>query len=46
MTDKLISVNKKYKTYDGRDVRVLCVDAPRLEYPVLALVDGGSTLLF
>lgn len=36
----LISMDKKYKTRDGRDVRVLCVDADNVGYPVITLVDG------
>ncbi len=34
----MISLDKKYKTRDGRDVRVLCVDAGG-PFPVIALVD-------
>jgi hypothetical protein len=34
----LISLDKKYKTRDGRDVRVLCVDANDDNYPVVALI--------
>lgn len=40
----LISMDKKYKTRDGRDVRVLCVDnngACAEGYPVVAIVDGA-----
>ena len=36
----LISMNKKYKTRDGRDVRVLCVDACEGDFPVVAVVDN------
>jgi hypothetical protein len=36
----LISMDKKYKTRDGRDVRVLCVDACEGHYPVVAVVDN------
>jgi hypothetical protein len=35
----LISMDKKYKTRDGRDVRILCVDANG-KYSVVALVEG------
>lgn len=41
--NKLISMDKKYKTRDGRDVRVLCIDnngACAEGYPVVATVDG------
>jgi hypothetical protein len=33
-----ISMDKKYKTRDGRDVRVLCVDRTHPRYPVIALI--------
>lgn len=33
-----ISMDKKYKTRDGRPVRILCVDRKDREYPVVALV--------
>ncbi len=34
-----ISLLKKYKTRDGKDVRLLCTDGPG-EYPVIGIVDG------
>lgn len=34
-----ISLLKKYKTRDGRDVRLLCTDGPG-EYPVIGTVKG------
>lgn len=37
-----ISMDKKYRTRDGRDVRLLCVDGPN-GYPVIGLVDGASS---
>lgn len=37
----LISMDKTYRTRDGQDVRVLCVDGPG-EYPVIALVGDGA----
>ena len=38
-----IEMGKKYRTRDGRDVRVLCVDAPGL-YPVRGyLLPGGQS---
>ena len=35
-----ISMDKQYRTRDGRPVRVLCVDAPGA-FPVVAIVDNG-----
>jgi len=37
-TKNPVSMDKKYKTRDGRDVRVLCVDASDDNYPVVALI--------
>lgn len=37
-----ISMDKKYKTRDGRPVRILCVDLKNQTYPVLALVMKAS----
>lgn len=37
----MISMGKKYRTRDGRDVRLLCVDGPKL-WPVVGIVDGDS----
>lgn len=34
----MISMDKKYRTRDGRDVRLLCVDGPDPKYPVVAVV--------
>jgi len=42
----LISREKRYKTRDGRDVRVLCVDADIPDYPVIALLEGLYVLDF
>lgn len=36
----MISMDKKYKTRDGRDVRLLCVDGPNERYPVIGIVQG------
>lgn len=33
----MIDMTKKYRTRDGRDVRILCVDGPG-DYPVIGLV--------
>jgi hypothetical protein len=38
----LISLDKQYKTRDGRNVRVLCVDRKSAVYPVLALIETGD----
>jgi hypothetical protein len=37
-----ISMDKKYKTRDGRPVRILCVDAKR-HYPVVGLIANGES---
>ena len=34
----MISMDKKYRTRDGREVRLLCVDR-KGEYPVIGLID-------
>lgn len=34
-----ISMDKKYRTRDGRDIRLLCVDGPE-EYPVIGVIYG------
>lgn len=36
----MISMDKKYRTRDGRDVRLLCVDGPE-EWPVVGIVEGS-----
>lgn len=38
MDKKLVSMQKRYKTRDGCDVRVLCVDSLNPYYPVVAAV--------
>ena len=37
----MISMGKKYRTRDGRDVRLLCVDGPD-PFPVIGIIDGDS----
>lgn len=37
---EMISMDKKYRTRDGRDVRLLCVDGPG-DQPVFGLVNGS-----
>jgi len=39
MTDN-ISMDKKYKTKSGQDVRILCIDAPGI-YPVVGYIFDG-----
>ena len=44
---KLISMDKKYKTRDGRDVRLLCTDNLGVcagSYPVVAIVEGAASV--
>lgn len=36
-----ISLDKKYRTRDGRDVRVLCVDAPLETGPVVVVLSDS-----
>ena len=43
----LISMDKQYKTRDGRDVRVLCTDNLGVcagSYPVVAVVEGAVSM--
>ena len=42
---KLISTDKKYKTRDGREARVLCIDNyyGDSDFPVIALVEGETS---
>ena len=35
----MIDITKKYKTRDGRPVRILCVDAPG-KYQVVGIIEG------
>ena len=39
---KPISMDKQYKTRDGRSVRILCVDREDSSFPVVALVSGSK----
>jgi hypothetical protein len=43
---KAVSMDKQYKTRDRRDVRVLCVDADSVYYPVIALVNNISPVTY
>lgn len=36
----MISMEKQYKTRDGRDVRILCVDGPNSAFPVIGFIEG------
>jgi hypothetical protein len=42
----LVSMDKRYKTRDGRDVRVLCVDNVTAHgvYPVVAVIGGAPSM--
>lgn len=42
----MISMDKKYKTRDGRDVRILCVDGPSDECPVIGIVLGAGGVAY
>lgn len=35
---KLINMDKRYRTRDGRPVRILCIDRKSPDYPVIALI--------
>ncbi len=37
----MIEMNKKYKTRDGRDIRILCIDRPHISHPVVGYTDNG-----
>lgn len=34
----MISMDKKYRTVKGNEVRILCVDGPSEDYPVIGIV--------
>lgn len=38
----VVSMDKKYKTMDGRSVRIICTDRKGDEYSVVALVNDGN----
>lgn len=42
----MISMNKKYRTRDGQDVRVLCVDREDTQYPVVVMLGNRSVNFF
>lgn len=39
----MISLDKEYRTRDGRKVRLLCVDGPDNSYPVVGIVRGSTS---
>jgi hypothetical protein len=41
----MIEMGKKYQTRDGRAVRILCVDGPDPEYPVVGWEEGNVNVL-
>jgi hypothetical protein len=40
----MIDINKKYQTRDGRAVRILCVDGPTEDQPVVGIIDGETDI--
>lgn len=38
----MISMDKKYKTRDGRNVRLLCTDGPSKKWPVIGIIEGDE----
>jgi len=38
----MIDIKKQYKTRDGRDVRILCIDGPSTHYPVIGFIAGNK----
>lgn len=38
----MIDMNKKYKTRDGRSVRILCTDGTKPEYPIIGCFETGE----
>lgn len=40
MSEMTISMDKKYRTRDGREVRLLCVDGPDASIPVIGIISG------
>ena len=41
-----ISMDKKYKTRYGREVRVLCIDGPDLAFPVIAIINNDLVIKY
>ena len=42
----MIDMKKQYRTRDGRDVRILCVDGPNPKYPVLGIIGNERSVCF
>ena len=42
----MIEMNKKYRTRDGREVRVLCVDNDNDKFPVIAVIPKNTPYIF
>ena len=42
----MISLDKEYRTRDGRKVRLLCVDGPDEGFPVVGFIEGQSGVFF
>jgi hypothetical protein len=40
----MIDITKQYKTRDGRDVRILCVDGPNETYPVIGIIGDEKSV--
>lgn len=43
-SSKKVTMTGKYKTRDGRDIRILCIDRPDDRYTVVGLTDKGDVL--
>ena len=39
-----ITMEGKYRTRDGRAVRILCIDGPEKEWPVCGVIDGNKEI--
>lgn len=39
-----IEMGKKYRTRDGRNARILCVDGPHERWPVVGCIKGDSSI--
>ena len=38
----MISLDKEYRTRDGRKVRLLCIDGPDESFPVAGFIEGAT----
>lgn len=41
-TPKKIELGKKYQTRDGKPVRILCIDGPSKDYPIVGVIGNNS----